>query len=376
MNENHANYAKIGFFVLAGAALILVAIGIAGARVFNKKAVLAETYFAESVAGLDLGSPVKYRGVPVGEVKQIGFVFSEYGHHKDALLTDAGARQVLVVMALDPEKFGLISGQTGEQMLAALIKQGLRVKLASSGVTGLSFLELDYFPAEKEGAGMLGPSWHPRRPYIPATPSTMTNFKKALDDVFVKLSAIDLKTLGDELLKTLCMMQNKMGSIDTSALSAEAAALLNEVRDSNRSLKRLLDAPELAEMPADLSAAAASARRSAEAVEAQIKPIASSFTQLADRASALVEAFSGVVTTNSAAIGQTVGALNQTAQTLNRTALAQQGSLSDLIQNLRRAAAGLDRLVDELSANPSALLFGEPPKPLPENRSDRKHGAP
>ena len=68
MNENKANFAKIGFFVLAGAALIVLAIGIAGARTFNKKVVEAETYFAESVTGLDLGSPVKYRGVPVGEV--------------------------------------------------------------------------------------------------------------------------------------------------------------------------------------------------------------------------------------------------------------------------------------------------------------------
>ena len=74
MNENKANFAKIGFFVLAGTALIALAIGIAGARTFNKQVVEAETYFAESVAGLDLGSAVKYRGVPVGEVKRIGFV--------------------------------------------------------------------------------------------------------------------------------------------------------------------------------------------------------------------------------------------------------------------------------------------------------------
>ena len=74
MNENKANYAKIGFFVLGGVTMILLVVGIAGARVFSKHAVLAETYFTESVTGLDLGSPVKYRGVPVGEVKRIGFV--------------------------------------------------------------------------------------------------------------------------------------------------------------------------------------------------------------------------------------------------------------------------------------------------------------
>ena len=103
MNENKANFAKIGFFVLAGTALIALAIGIAGARTFNKQVVEAETYFAESVAGLDLGSAVKYRGVPVGEVKRIGFVYCEYGKQRDDLLTKANAREILVVMELDPE---------------------------------------------------------------------------------------------------------------------------------------------------------------------------------------------------------------------------------------------------------------------------------
>jgi len=114
MNENKANYAKIGFFVLAGIGLMLLVIGIAGARTFNKKVVLAETYFAESVTGLDIGSPVKYRGVPVGEVKRIGFVYSEYGKTAAETVTHNSARQVLVVMALDPERFGLLDAQNPE----------------------------------------------------------------------------------------------------------------------------------------------------------------------------------------------------------------------------------------------------------------------
>lgn len=371
MNENKANYSKIGFFVLGGAALILLVIGIAGARVFNKKVVLAETYFAESVTGLDLGSPVKYRGVPVGEVKRIGFVYSEYGDHKDDLLTHDSARQILVVMALDPEKFGLISSQAAESVLAGLVKQGLRVKIASSGVTGLSFLELDYLVSAKDKGGALAPSWRPHHPYIPATASTMTNFKKAIDDVFVKLSAVDLPTLGDELIETLNVFQDKLSKADVATLSAESAALLGELRTTNQSLKKLIDAPELSKLPADLSATVASARRSAEGVEGQIKPLAESLGGLAARARVLVEALNGVVTNNSSTIEQTVGSLNQTARTLNRTALAQQGALAELIENLRNASAGLDRAVGELSANPAVLLFGQPPEPLPENRKVR-----
>ena len=372
MNENKANYAKIGFFVLTGAVLIMIVIGIAGARVFNKKVVLSETYFTESVTGLDLGSPVKYRGVPVGEVKRIGFVYSEYGDRQDELLTHAGARQILVVMALDPEKFGLLNGEGAEAVLNNLVKQGLRVKLALSGVTGLAFLELDYFPSERGLADIKSLAWRPRHPYIPATTSTMTTFKKAIDDVFVKLSMVDMQVLGDEMIATLALLQNKLGNADLAALSTEATALLSEFRATNQSLKRLLDTPELERLPADLSAAVASARRSAEGIEAQIQPLAQALSALAARAGSVVEELGGLVATNSLTVGQTVLSLQQTAQTLNRTALAQQGSLDTLIQNLRSASDGLDRLVQDLGANPAVLLFGQPPEPLPENRKEGK----
>ena len=384
MNENKANFAKIGFFVLAGAALIVLAIGIAGARTFNKKVVEAETYFAESVTGLDLGSPVKYRGVPVGEVKRIGFVYSEYGKRKNDPLTQAGAHQVLVVMALDPERFGLLDDQAADKELRTLVQQGLRVKIASSGVTGLSFLELDYFAQPSDVVEDYPLTWQPANPFIPSTPSTMTYLKRAVDDVFVKLSAIDLRALGDEMLVTLYLLQNTLNKTDVAALSAEATKLLSELRETNRSVKKLLDAPELAALPADLGATLESARRVATGIETNILPLATSLRQIASRADGLLgnandlidnaDRFIGnadrLLTTNSPVVGEIVGALNQTAQTLNRTTLAQQGTLGELIQSLRTAAADLERLAGEMRANPSALLFGQPPLPLPETKPD------
>lgn len=366
MNENKANYAKIGFFVMGGIVLILLVIGVAGARVFNKHVVLAETYFAESVTGLDLGSPVKYRGVPVGEVKRIGFVFSEYGTSTGATLTIDGARQVLVVMALDPERFGLLQAQDAHAILNKLVKQGLRVKLSLSGVTGLAFLELDYFRADADTVKPVPLAWNPHNPYIPPSTSMMFTLKKAVDDVFVKLSNVDLQALGEELIATLNLFQNKLGAADVAALSKESTALLAELRETNQSLKKLISSPELVNLPADLAATLGSARRTAEGVEKQILPIAQSLQELTTRASALVVQVDGIVTTNSARVEQTVASLNQTVQSLNRTAVSQQGSLADLLQNLRSASTGLDRVINDVSANPSALLFGRPPQPLPE----------
>lgn len=369
MNENKANYAKIGFFVMSGVTMILLVVGIAGARVFSKQVVLAETYFAESVTGLDMGSAVKYRGVPVGEVKRIGFVYSEYGTTSTGgALTLAGARQILVVMALDPEKFGLLQKQDANTILNKLVEQGLRVKIALSGVTGLAFLELDYFRSDANEVSPALIAWHPHNPYIPASTSMMFTLKKAVDDVFVKLSNVDIPALGDELLATLYLVQNKLSDADVASFSKESTELLAELRETNQALKKLISSPELANVPADLAATVGSARHAAEGVEKQIQPITQALQELTARATDLVAEVNGLMTNNSAHVEQTVAALNQTAQTLNRTALSQQGSLAEMLQNLRSASTGLDRIVNDLSANPAVLLFGQPPEPLPETR--------
>ena len=369
MNENKANYAKIGFFVLSGFALIFLAIGIAGARVFNKQVILAETYFTESVTGLDIGSPVKYRGVPVGEVSRIGFVFSEYADQIPDQMSVEGANQILVVMALDPKKFAPIRNHNPSTFLKRLVQDGLRVKVAALGLTGLSFLELDYFTAAQ--TAKRGPSmfWQPKTPYIPSAPSTMLTFKKSMDDVLVKLSQINIPALGDELLATLNLLKSKMANVDVASLTSEATTLITELRATNRTVQELVSSPELKRLPGEVSATAGSARRIAETVEAQLEPLVTSVRSVSERAAVLADALTGVTTNAGGRVEQTVTTLNQTAQTLNRTAASQQNALADLIQNLRSASAGLDQIIVDLRANPSALLFSRPPEPLPETKN-------
>lgn len=369
MNENKANYAKIGFFVLTGFALILITIGIAGARVFNKQVVLAETYFTESVTGLDIGSPVKYRGVPVGEVSRIGFVFTEYSDQIPDQMSVEGANQILVVMALDPKKFAPIRKHTPATFLKRLVQDGLRVKVAALGLTGLSFLELDYFkPAQTVKPPPV--FWQPKNPYIPSTPSTMLTFKNSMDEVLYKLSQINIPALGDELLATLNLLQSKMVNVDVAGLTSEATCLISELRTTNRSIQELVSSPGLKRLPDDMAATAGSARRIASTVEAQLEPLVASIRSVSDRSAVLADRLTGITTNAGGRVEQTVATLNQTAQTLNRTAASQQNSLADLIQHLRSASAGLDQIIAELRANPSALLFSRPPEPLPETRTE------
>ena len=62
----------IGVFVLGALALIAAAILFFGGGAVFKQRFTAVSYFPGSVAGLQIGAPVTYRGVRVGQVKSVG----------------------------------------------------------------------------------------------------------------------------------------------------------------------------------------------------------------------------------------------------------------------------------------------------------------
>src|SRR5580704_3397314 len=66
------NHWKLGLFVVTGVVLALTTLTFLGARSLKNQVVSYQTDFDESVQGLDVGSPVKFRGVPVGAVSAIG----------------------------------------------------------------------------------------------------------------------------------------------------------------------------------------------------------------------------------------------------------------------------------------------------------------
>src|SRR5215471_14783264 len=77
MSES-VSYTRLGAFVLAGVALLVAAVVVLGGGLLRPPGVLLETYFDESVAGLEVGAPVHYRGVQIGTVSEIAFAYDVY----------------------------------------------------------------------------------------------------------------------------------------------------------------------------------------------------------------------------------------------------------------------------------------------------------
>ncbi len=171
--KEEKHYFRIGLFMLIGIGIFVIAVIVFGSGRFFEEEVMMETYFNGSVQGLDVGSPVKYRGVTIGEVKEIGTANQWYPlvRQDDDVFYTYGM-YVMIKISLSAEAFPYIEDGAVTMDLDKLINEkGLRVKFAYLGITGLAYLELDFVDPKKNVP--LEIVWEPLTIYIPSVPNTI-----------------------------------------------------------------------------------------------------------------------------------------------------------------------------------------------------------
>ena len=254
-NENHANYSKIGFILVAATVATICTLIYLGGAGNNKEEIIAETYCDTAVAGLSRGSEVNYRGVKVGEVKDISFVWREY---PEASVEDA--RQVLILLSLDANMLIARRDASPEEAMRRYVEHGLRATVVSSGITGISHIELNYpkIPTQPKRI-----SWHPNGVCIPPAPSIMDSFSDAATRLVNQLNGIDVSGAWSNVT-ALSRDAARLAESASAILESQKAAiggildqidqagnsirlLADELRDNPSLLIRPRDAPELPE---------------------------------------------------------------------------------------------------------------------------------
>jgi hypothetical protein len=129
----------IGAFVIGAITLVIVAIvAFGGDQYFTSKFKLVAYFPGASLSGLNVGSPVTFRGVKVGEVKSIVI---KYDVTRQKL-------RVPIRFDLDPAQLQIVSGEHNPaENIPKLIAQGLRGQLQTvSLVTGQTTIDFNFYP--------------------------------------------------------------------------------------------------------------------------------------------------------------------------------------------------------------------------------------
>jgi len=324
--------AIVGAFVIGAFAFGVIALlSFGGISLFSKPQRF-NVDFNETIHGLDLGSPVKLRGVRVGRVVDLNVRYDE------------AAKQSVVTVLCEFNR-SIVADMTGAPIdisdraeLQRLIDKGLRAQLGVIGLaTGLLYVELDF----------ADPSEHPdlnrrtdlKYAAMPAMPSAISEFQASFTQILADLKKADIAGLSQELRGLLASTRRQVDGLDLPALAAQWT-------ETGKSANALLAGPEVKDGFLNLNETLADMRRVLARLDRQIDRTGTGLDETLAQAKTTLESF------------------NASALTARRFIEAQGGLGEEAARALARlgeAAESVQRLTDFLERNPNALLTGRKP---------------
>ena len=143
------NYFKIGVFVIVAFILILAAVVVFGAGLFAEEKLYFETYFDSSVSGLNIGAPMEFRGVRMGQVEKITFARNEYELTVGSEDYYKYANRVVILVSIDKANLPEMSLADRRENLEEMTSRGFRIRLSSNLLTGLAYLQGNFLDPNK-----------------------------------------------------------------------------------------------------------------------------------------------------------------------------------------------------------------------------------
>lgn len=310
-----SNHWKLGLFVVCGVALGLATVVALGARSLQKETVSYQSYFDESVQGLEVGSPVKFRGVTIGIVSKINVA--------------PDRRHVAVTSDLGVDEINLMGiGHGKGRKLQIHVPDDLRIQLASAGITGVKFVQIDFFSVRSNPLPKL-PFPVPQN-YIPAAMSTMKN----LEDAIV-LAVERFPEMTEAALKLIAKLEHLINDVDRTQLPQRTLATLASVEQTFSSVRTTLRELEAGKLSTQ-----------AQATLVRLDGAIARIDKMVDR----VAGDQGVIVSAERAT-DAMGDIAVNARGLS-------DDLGATLHDVQQAAESIQRLTNALERDPDMLLKG------------------
>ncbi len=192
--SKRANPTLIGAFVIGALVLLFAAILVFGGEELWSERDRYVIFFAESVNGLNVGAPVKMRGVQIGKVTDIRVI---YDPKANSLLTQV----IIEVKRGHVQMIGESHLPWQRPDLENLIQNGLRAQLKlQSLVTGQLYVDINFHP---DTPVHLVSALESGLPEIPAIPSSQEEIESTISELVREIRQLPLKEMFTKLDSTL-----------------------------------------------------------------------------------------------------------------------------------------------------------------------------
>lgn len=320
---------SVGLFLILGIALVIFGIIWLGLSNYLEKGRYFVAYFNESVQGLDVDSPVKYRGVHIGRVHAIRVAPDD--------------RLIEVVLKIETD----IQPDNTQRNLVAELK--------SVGITGLMFIELEHSERAIPESQVTF-AFTPQYPVIPTRPSEISKFFQGIDDIFKMFRSLNARAISDEVIAAL---QKVNKTID----DAQVDKLMADLRATVKNMQQLLKTEKIDRLAASIETTSGSFNRMALNADSGITEIRTTVSRL-DRLIADSGGDVQQMTTDLKAASMEVKQAMQNAAALlegtDQKVDALQRQASATLLRIEQATDSLNRLLDHLANQPSQVIFSAP----------------
>jgi paraquat-inducible protein B len=309
--SKQVNKTLIGAFVVGAIALLVVALVIFGSGAFFKIRPKFVMFFDTSVKGLNVGSPVNFKGVPIGAVTDVQLQLN---------VKDFNVK-IPVFVELYPERFSVIGGERDIKNVPRLIEKGLRAQLKmQSLITGQLMIELDFYqnkPAVYVGDGKIQE--------IPTIPSSMEEISRTLAN-------IPFDQIAEKLTKSIEGIERIINSPELGSTIKSLDAAIKDMQ----SLVRNVD-DKIGPLAKEYGALATNANEELDRVGAAVAKMLDAAEKASAQADRLMVKTADVTSANSPVVYE----------------------LTRSLQDLSSAARSLRTMSDTISQHPESLLYGK-----------------
>jgi paraquat-inducible protein B len=355
---------RVGLFTLVGLGLLALAVVLAGGHFFVAREG-ALMRFGTSVYGLQVGAPVVFRGVRVGQIVAVDL--APAGPGGVAIPVTAEFERKALRSLLGAGAGGKGGAPEGSGLVPALVARGLVARLATQSLlTGQLYVDLDIDATRMAGAppggaasapaAAVAPSDSAALPVIPTAPSQLQSLQ-------AQLEGLDLAQIGRDLSAITASMRQLLAGPEPARALARAA-------DAAQSLQRLADRLEREVGPLSRSAQATlgEGQRAASAVGQGASQLARSAEQMAQQVAAAASQVQGQVGALSGAGVTALVQVQRSADAVAQAAEALRGATGDdsslrlnadrALADVSKAARALRELAELLERHPESLLRG------------------